>query len=1239
MFYSGVNAQVSKQALSTETQIRLERVPEFKFIQEEADKLGVKVYLFGGTASAFAHYVRWDLEREAGDEKYQAERFDYDFTNIYRGNQDLDIVVDGTAEQAAALQQILKKEYPHFVGSKEAWEVRLLRAEIGDKLPLLDNPDFLNQHTDTNSTGMIAVNADPGEIIFRDLFSWENPDSVFLNDVAAGRIKFLFSESHETTSRFKNGQNPPVFAAIRYLAKLAQYEVDEAEGDLEIIKKIIEGTNWKKVRGNSYVKHKLEEFGKKVLLNAPDSEYAWNLLEETGLRKRLIEMDGNQESHQDTLSWWMNKEPLRTKSLGEGGGRTAAEIFKNHINEDGEIVVAHETNSFEAYENITRSSHGAANAFISRRGISGEAAAYGDGFYTRLGEKGARGTNLTIRFKLNSNAREGEDFIYSGDFIILKNKAAIELIQEDLNISMVDFLKLTISNSLSLSNKGLTEKLIRKFARQSSNSNEFLDAKGFVKSYFFIASDFPEEITFDEAELIKIDNFDDLYKFFINTKTMLFDGKISSYFKKNVKELKREWIEALIEKGGFEQVLVESVLSEEPWIEDVDLVKMFIRKGTAGDSLIASKILVHEKFIDHTDVLEDFVAVYGSEVNLIKYVFPLEHWVKRPELLEKIVDEGKYDRLVINHVLTKKHWSGRSDWVWTFLKRGKLDAAIVSEIMQREFWCCDAKMLEHIIDNNKDLDDQIISLVLSNKGWSDHLRLLRKIVERGSYSVGALIHNIASKTYWSLPKDLLKTIFKEVISSWNTDNIYAFIENVISQEQYIDQVDILKSIYNLRSDFANIKLEDALRRLLTHVFSTPHWAKVKEAQVIVEDIVKKSFKAIPNTSAYFHDREIAKYILSQKHWSHREDWLKKIFELGRAKSELIKYVLSQEHWSHLAEDMLIKLNVTQEDTTAVNQYVLSQKHSVKFKKLIDDIIDESTYFALTNFVSTVLGQEHWLEHPEVAHKVLDRDIVLPLIELAFARSVLPNAGNKPGYKEIAERLIDENGIKVHLQLIESTLWRPSWSEHGYLIEKLINKIRNDGKNSKIADALIDHIFSKNWNHSGLLLKFYERVNEETKDKIFEKVILVSDWSQNSRLFLNFIKLQNDKMSLTSVTYKLLEQDQFLKNQDLVEELIITLLRKKSEHLTGSVGRNILVSNKISLDSMLKLIDHKVLNRDFWDTAILPRKLWSDRDKKRIESFFNIDEISTAKLQEFFNSEESSEIDFLEPFSCQKILAF
>ena len=146
-------AQVDPKDLSHAVKKRILRVPEFSFIKEEADKLGVKVYLFGGTASAFGHYVRWDLERERGDKKYQKERFDYDFTNIYRGNQDLDIVVDGTVEQALVLKQILKEKYPHFVGDKESWEVRLLRNQIGRKSALLNDPDFLNQHTDTNSTG------------------------------------------------------------------------------------------------------------------------------------------------------------------------------------------------------------------------------------------------------------------------------------------------------------------------------------------------------------------------------------------------------------------------------------------------------------------------------------------------------------------------------------------------------------------------------------------------------------------------------------------------------------------------------------------------------------------------------------------------------------------------------------------------------------------------------------------------------------------------------------------------------------------------------------------------------------------------------------------------------------------------------------------------------------------------------------------------------------------------------
>ncbi len=741
-------AEIDKNSLSRETFDRIKRVPEFKFIQEEADKLGVKVYLFGGTASAFAHYVRWDLEREAGDEKYQAERFDYDFTNIYRGNQDLDIVVDGTSIQAAQLQQILKEKYPHFVGSKEAWEVRLLRTQVGDKLPLLDNPDFLNQHTDTNSTGMVAVNADHGEIIFRDLFDWENPDSRFLNDVAAGRIKFLFSDSHETTSRFKEGKNPPVFAAIRYLAKLAQYEVEGFEGDLEIIKRIVEETNWREVKNNSYVRHKLEEFGKKVLLNAPDSEYAWNLLEETGLRKRLIEMDVDRVNIEDSLSWWMSKEPLRTKLVGKGDGKTAAELFKNHINEDAEIVVAHETNSFEAYENITRSSHGAANAFISRKGVSGEAAMLGDGFYTRLGARGARGTNLTIRFKLNPNAREGEDFIYNGDFIVIKNKAALELIQENLNISMVDFLKLIISNSISESDKGLKEKLVRKFNRQSIKNSEFSEAVSFVKEQFFISIDLPEEFNSIFHDLNKVNDFEELVQFLMQKKKSYFRYLVENIPLQTFKD-NPTWVERIIDLGSVDPILVSKVLADSYWAEHSYLIEKILEKNTA-DGQIVQHILTQTPWAHRTDLIQVIFDRDMLETSLIRHVFSIQPYIsghapfieelaKREELIsvlakeilntkegkeaytyivEEIIENGSDEakHQVVRNVLSDPLWADRGDLVDTLLKEGRVDNHIAALIPRENHWGHRPDWVETLIERGQ-TDFEIVKFVLRSDNW------------------------------------------------------------------------------------------------------------------------------------------------------------------------------------------------------------------------------------------------------------------------------------------------------------------------------------------------------------------------------------------------------------------------------------------------------------------------------------------------------------------------------------------
>jgi hypothetical protein len=438
---------------------RLMKVPEFQFIHDEAQKLGVRVWLFGGTAAGFAHYVKWDLQREHGDTRFQPDRFDYDYTNIYRSTQDLDIVIDGNADQIRELQYTLQNQYPHLQGSKTAWEVRGLRQPIADKEPLLDNPDFLNQHTDSNSTGMIELTGS-GEV--RDLRNWDSTEPQFLKDVAEGKLRYYYSPEHEMTTRFKKGMNPPIFSVVRFLTKAFQYELEIRPADLVTIKKIIDDFEPNRHLMNSYSKDWLEKNGKKLIQHAVNIEYAWNTLEKLGLREKLIHLK-NDAATEESLAWWMGKEPLRTYPIGQGAGKTAGEL--------GLTVLAHETKNFLAYESITRAHTGDANVLISRMGARNENAVHGDGFYTRKGRRGATGTGLTIRLEVNPEAREGTDFrLPFDDYVVVLNKAAIRVIPESLRIGPFDYLTMLANGALAAdaSDQGIFEKLKRRIAHQMS---------------------------------------------------------------------------------------------------------------------------------------------------------------------------------------------------------------------------------------------------------------------------------------------------------------------------------------------------------------------------------------------------------------------------------------------------------------------------------------------------------------------------------------------------------------------------------------------------------------------------------------------------------------------------------------------------------------------------------------------------------------------------------------------------
>ena len=454
---SAVEANDLEEAIRT----GLDKVEEITFLRQEMEKLGLKRgWLFGGTAAAFGHYVNWDLRRRQGDARFQPNRFDYDYTNIFRSTQDLDIVIDGTPEQAEALERRLREVYPHLQGTQSAWEVRLLKQDRGSKEALLNNPNFSNQHTDSNSTGLIEfTQTSPGEPLVGDL---RDPDArvpKFFEDIRLGKLKFYYSRLHHTTKRFQKGLNPPIFSVVRYFTKLFQYELQVDPKDKEYLQKIITEFQPSSLTEEQALRW-LKKNGKKLFQNAVNLEYAANTLEDYKLRKKLFEFDS--AAQLDSLSWWLNRKPLASLPLGQGAGATAASL--------GITEVAHETTDYLAYESITRSHTGEPNVFTSRTDAEGEAAMLGEGFYTKVGREGARGTGITIRFMLDPAAREGTDFTFDrpSGYIVVHNKKALSVIPESLDLTPRQFFEVLIHNGATWGehDKSILEKFKRRMKKK-----------------------------------------------------------------------------------------------------------------------------------------------------------------------------------------------------------------------------------------------------------------------------------------------------------------------------------------------------------------------------------------------------------------------------------------------------------------------------------------------------------------------------------------------------------------------------------------------------------------------------------------------------------------------------------------------------------------------------------------------------------------------------------------------------
>ncbi|MBC6416177.1 MAG: hypothetical protein GDA46_07350, partial [Bdellovibrionales bacterium] len=700
--------KLTKKELIEAIEKNIEKVPEFQEIKRIAKELGVRVYLFGGTAASYAHYVKNDLLRLRGDTRFQSEKFGYDYTDIYRSTQDMDLVMDGSEEKAQRMEELLSSKFPYFQGNKSAWEVRLLRKSIGTKEALLHNKDFFNQHTDSHSTGLIELTSKKGEQSIKDLRDWESKNPHFLADVLKGELTYYHSTKHKETERYKQDINPEIFSVIRALTKVFQYDLDIKEEALIKMKGIIDSFSESDLKSN-YAKKWIEENGKKLMFHSLDVEKSWDVLEELGLREKLINLgDKTQES---SLAWLLDKEPLRSKPLGEGKGETAKEL--------GISIVSHSTSNFKIYEIITRSYKGEPNVFISRRDKVGEAAAFGEGFYTQRGTVGGTGSGFNIRFEVDPRAREGIDFeVINENVLLIKNKRSIKVIPESLNIGFKEYFEILSDKKIDWSQeKGLLEKLRNKIHHQ--------DLNGSVKK---------EEI----ESVLKIIN-----KEVNETKEENLSLILRSFFALEISKNYPHLVEKLIQKGDYYtfEDTVEYVLSQPHFKDHPELVKLLIEKGDE-DVLrsIAEHVLSKPHYKDHPEFVKRLIeeGTNNTLKNIAEHVLSQPHYKDHPELVKMLIEKGEGEVLqwIAEHVLSKPHYKDYKDH---------------------------PELVERLIEKGEGYDlEKIAEHILSQPHYKDHPDLVKRLIEKGEGGVlKKIAEHVLSKPHYKDHPELVERLIEK----------------------------------------------------------------------------------------------------------------------------------------------------------------------------------------------------------------------------------------------------------------------------------------------------------------------------------------------------------------------------------------------------------------------------------------------------------------------------------------------
>ena len=918
-------AQIAQEDFQRHLQETADKVEEFKFLAKTAQKHGLKLWLFGGSASSLAHYVKENMLLEEGSDEYYSESFaetsdgKRDFTDIFRPTQDIDLVVDGEMASVADFEREVLQHLPDIKGNKQTWEVRTLREDYGEKLALLNNPNFFNQHTDSHSVGMISLSEVDEDKVVRDLLDWEAENPRFLQDVLANKLHYYYSDHHSETLRFQQGKNPPIISVVRYFIKLFQHELEMSSEDLKKLQKIIADFNPQEV-GDSYTERWLQHNAPKLFLHSRNVEYSWDMLEKIGLRAKLLQVGDINKAK--SPAWWANKGPLRSFELGGGKGKTAQEL--------GIKTVAHDTSDFFLWTVITRSRKGEANVFESRADAVGENAFHGRGFYTMKNSKrGLYRNGFSISFHMHPKAREGVDFKVAGDMILVLNRNAIRVIPESLDVGgLLDYLHLAKEGNGE--NLALLEKVRRRLdfkytqkAELAKTQQEITQALKFLKEeddldlwrgWFALklSTKYPKAI----EEMMNTTNLQVLQYFAKKILPQrhwghpkLIDKTIATAIK--LKDpLTLRWLARYTFSKPYTKGMAKSInktISAAVQLQDFPTLRWLAEYTFSGPHTKEMTKSI-EKTIAAAIRLEDFQTLR----NLAYYTFSKPHTKGMTDLIDKTInaaiqgeDPTTLQRLA-RYTFSKPHTKEMTDLIdKTIVAAIQLENPnILINLAYYTFFQPHAKGMADLIDKTIDAAIKLNSpktlstlaiYTFSRPHTKEMTDLIDKTIAAAIRLEKTQILQYLTKYTFSKPhaKGMIDSIEKTIaaaIQLEDTNTLEWLAVNTFSKPHAKGMADLIDKTIDTAIQLRHPK---TLLWLARYTFSEPH---AKGMAHLIEKTIVEAIEI--NTPRIL--QVLAQYTLSQPHWQDHPELVELLIQNGDRETlkAVKKYVLIQPHWEN-----------------------------------------------------------------------------------------------------------------------------------------------------------------------------------------------------------------------------------------------------------------------------------------------------------------------------------------------------